>query len=159
MARLQNHILPSEDIAAIYRFALLLAGTPAAAQSTMLETFADAGEKLHHFRSGKSCTAWLVAKVRNRFLNRSLPTAQERVAEATVAADEPGLVASPEVLDLADRFSKLPEPGRSGLALLYLDQFSVQEIAQILQINVEELADAVGVARDRLRAAGTEAAA
>ena len=65
---LQSHILPTEDLACIHRFAVLLTGSPAPAQAVLLETFAEAGEKIHHFRSGKSCKAWLAAKVRSRVM-------------------------------------------------------------------------------------------
>ena len=141
---LQSHILPTEDLSVIYRFAVLLAGTPEVAQTAILETFAEAGEKIHHFRSGKSCKAWLVAKLRSRLL---------KYPGNALTAATPTQDLNPQALELADRFSKIPEPGRSALALLYLDHFSAQEIAQILQISMEELLDAVDSARALLRQA------
>ena len=138
---LQSHILPSEDLAGIYRFAVLLTGAPESAQAIVLETFADAGEKIHHFRNGKSCKAWLVAKLRNR---------QLRNGESPPSATQ-SLGLNPQALGLAGRFVRIPEPGRSALALLYLDQFSPQEIAQILQINMDELSTAVDSARSFLQ--------
>jgi|GEM_PF-1729590 len=148
---LQSHILPTEDLACIYRFAVLLAGAPETAQAAILETFADAGEKIHHFRSGKSCKAWLVAKVRTKLMKQpggAGAVAEEKKAEKTVT---PGAELDPKAVELTDRFSKIPEPGRSALALLYLDSFSPQEIAQILLMNEDQLASAVDAARSLLR--------
>lgn len=143
VCRLQQHILPTEDLTGIFRYAMLLAGEPQAAQAAVLEVFADAAEKIHHFRNGKSSEAWLVTKVRNRLLNKSLQPA----STAVPAGDH-----APDALDFASRFSRLPEPGRSALALLYINRFSAEEIAQILQLRVEILAGAIDSARNSLRA-------
>ena len=63
----------------------------------------------------------------------------------------PSMNLTPAALDFAGRFSKIPEPGRSALALLYINHLSVQEIAQILQLSLEELAEATGAARSILQ--------
>jgi len=144
---LQTHILPTDDLTGIFRYAVLLTGSPQAAQNVMLDVFADSAEKIHHFRNGKSCEAWLVAKVRNRLLNKPLQAATETPGKTD---------ASDPALDLAARLSRLPEPGRSALALLYINRFSASEIAQILQLPLEALAEAVDSARNSLR--GTEPA-
>lgn len=117
---------------------MLLAGASEPAQAVVLETFADAGEKIHHVRNGKNCKAWLIAKVRERLLkNADAPTS--------------GTDLNAQTSELAGRFCRIPEPGRSALALLYLDQFSPREIAQILEMSPEELPDAVDSARTLLR--------
>ena len=90
-----------------------------------------------------------MAKVRNRLLNKPFQPANP-VPAKTGDASPPVADASP-VLDLAARFSRLHEPGRSALALLYINRFSAAEIAQILQLPVEMLADAIDSARNALR--------
>jgi len=134
---------------------VLLAGSASSAQAALLETFAEAGEKIHHFRSGKSCKVWLVAKVRNRLMKQGVPKAAEAAqgsAENPPSATSAGL--NPQAAALAEEFCKIPEPGRSALALLYLDHFSTLEIAQILQMTTEELSDASEAARAQLRGSG-----
>lgn len=131
---------------------MLLTGSPASAQATLLEIFAEAGEKIHHFRSGKSCKAWLAAKVRNLVMKQggAKPAAAEtKNSENIAAAADPGL--SPQATALAEQFCKVSEPGRSALALLYINQFSTQEISQILQMGIEELSNAAEAARAQLR--------
>ncbi|HWB60418.1 MAG TPA: hypothetical protein VG733_13060 [Chthoniobacteraceae bacterium] len=146
---MQQHTLPTEDLTGIYRYAVLVTGSAQAARDTVLDVFADAAEKIHHFRNGKSCEAWLVAKVRTRVLNRPF---QPGATAESATNPEPDAAAA-----LAARFARLPEPGRSALALLYINHFSIQEISQILQLPLEMLADAIGSAREALQQ--TEAAA
>lgn len=124
---------------------MLLAGAPEPAQTAILKTFADAGEKIHHFRNGKNCKAWLFANLRNRFLKNADASA------ADGSAPPPAAELNPRAIELAGRFCKISEPGRSALALLYLDHFSAQEIVQILQITMDEFADAVNSARTQLQ--------
>lgn len=130
---------------------MLLAGAPEPAQAAVLETFEAVGEKIHHFRNGKSCKAWLVANVRNRLLKNANEPAAESAREPDGSVPPPGADLNPQAFELASRFCKIPEPGRSALALLYLEHFSAQEIAQILQLSMDEFADAVDSARTLLR--------
>ena len=44
----------------------------------------------------------------------------------------------------------LPEPERSALALFYLDFFTIAEIAELLKMNVETLAETLAAARGLL---------
>ena len=52
-----------------------------------------------------------------------------------------------EAYILAQRFHHLPEPERSALALFYLDLFDTTEIAQIVNLSLEQLADTLSRAR------------
>ncbi len=55
-----------------------------------------------------------------------------------------------EAFLLAQRFHGLPEPERSALALFYLDFFTVAEIAELLKMTLETLAETLGAARGLL---------
>jgi len=130
---------------------VLLTGSSASAQAALLETFAEAGEKIHHFRSGKSCKAWLAAKVRSRVMKPAGTKAAEAEPKNSENTTSAAADLSPQATALAERFCKIAEPGRSALALLYLNHFSTQEITQILQMTIEELSDAAEAARSQLR--------
>ena len=52
---------------------------------------------------------------------------------------------------LAQRFHLLPEPGRSALALFYLNLFSTEKIADLLEMPIEKLAGTLGRARALLQ--------
>ena len=55
-----------------------------------------------------------------------------------------------EAYILAHHFHLLPEPERSALALFYLELFELSEIAELLQMRLEDLATTLGSARKRL---------
>ena len=55
-----------------------------------------------------------------------------------------------EAFIVAQRFSTLPEPERSALALFYLELFEPAEIARLLKLPLEELAAALGRGRTLL---------
>ena len=75
--------------------------------------------------------------------------AETKNSENTAPTADPSL--SPQAAALAEQFCKVSEPGRSALALLYINQFSTQEISQILQMTIEELSNAAEAARSQLR--------
>ena len=53
----------------------------------------------------------------------------------------------------------LPEPGRSALTLFYLEIFSPRDIAEILGLDLEELARVIGTARQSLEKQQTQSGA
>ena len=57
-----------------------------------------------------------------------------------------------ELEGTAAKLHKLPEPGRSGLALLYLDALPASDIQHVLNLDERLLADAVDKTRSALRA-------
>jgi DNA-directed RNA polymerase specialized sigma24 family protein len=155
---LHTNVLPKATLADFYRFAVLLAGSAKVAERVMAEVLVEVKSQMEQLRNEMSRRAWLATRIRERCL-------AEKNAEAPLA---PGLVRgvgeaaeSPEALQIeaflvAQRFSLLPEPERSALALFHLDLFSTEEIAQILKLNTEPLAEAIGrgrmLLRDSLRA-------
>jgi DNA-directed RNA polymerase specialized sigma24 family protein len=57
-----------------------------------------------------------------------------------------------ELEGTAAKLHKLPEPGRSALALLYLDALPASDIQHVLNLDERLLADAVDKTRSALRA-------
>lgn len=92
-----------------------------------------------------------MAKVRSRLLKNPAPAAAGPASESPENTTPGAWDLNPAAQELAERFSTIPEPGRSALALLYINHFSLQEIAQILQITPEELPAAIGSARALLQ--------
>jgi DNA-directed RNA polymerase specialized sigma24 family protein len=58
-----------------------------------------------------------------------------------------------EAFIVAQRFSTLPEPERSALALFYVEIFSIEEIADQLNLSMDQFAAALGRARGLLEEA------
>jgi DNA-directed RNA polymerase specialized sigma24 family protein len=150
---LQTAIFPSATIAEFYRFALLLTGRSAVAEQVMVETIAEAEAQLDEFRNDANRQAWLAQRLRQHCLknNEETPPPAPRLLRIE---PEPGV--RPEVLGieafiLAEHFHGLPEPGRSALALFYLDLFTPEEIAELLKMKLEELGATLAEARTRLQ--------
>jgi hypothetical protein len=136
---LQFAHLTKENVVALYRFALLLKGTPRAAGSVLLETLGGCAGQIAQFRNNRGCLAFSLKKLRESCLKNGSD------AEETPPVSEEG------ALLFARRFSELPEPQRSSLALLYLDVFTAQETAALLGLTLEEFSVALGGARALLR--------
>ena len=116
---------------ALYRFALLLKGEEAAARRIMLEMLSECAPRLAQLRNERSRLAFALKKLRELCLkNGNAGTGEKNGGDAAA----PGF---------AERFSTLPEPGRSALALLYLKVFSAADAATLLDLSPEEFAAAL----------------
>ena len=144
---MQTPPLPNPAIAEFYRFALLLTGSIRTAEQVMADTLAEVAAQLGQVRNEKGRQAWFVQRIRERCLknNEAAPPATPRLVRAD--AGERPRVLRIEAFLLAQRFQTLPEPERSALALFYLDIFSVAEIAELLKMSLETLAETLGAAR------------
>jgi len=151
---LQPNLLPNAALAEFYRFAVLLSGNARTAEQVMAEVLSEVQTQIEQLRNERSRRAWLATRIRER--------CREEKADGPPA---PGLVrgegevtGSPEALQIeaflvGQRFHLLPEPERTALALFHLELFSTEEIAQILKMKTEELAETVGRGRTLLREA------
>ena len=151
---LQTAIFPSATLAEFYRFALLLTGRCPAAESVMAETLAEVEKQLDQIRTESNRQAWLAQRIRERCLKNNLEKAAPLVPRLLRLELSAGAV--PEVLGieayiLAEHFHCLAEPGRSALALFYLNLFSPEEIGKLLKMNLEELGGTLAGARDALQ--------
>lgn len=111
---------------------MLVSGDSQAARSAILGVLPALAEKIEQMRDEKNCKVWLMSRLRERLLKNPPHPKNEDLVEP------------------AARFSQIPEPGRSALALLCLDLFSATDIAQILQIPLEQLPAALDTARSFL---------
>lgn len=142
---------PSAALAEFYRFAVLLTGQIGKAEKVMADTLTQAEGALSQIRNETSRRAWFVTRIRERCLGDEggAPTGPRLLREA----EEPRPV---EVLEIeaylvAQRFSQLPEPERSALALFYLNSFTNEDIAKLLKLHPADLADTLGRARTGLQ--------
>jgi DNA-directed RNA polymerase specialized sigma24 family protein len=154
MPALQTAIFPSITLAEFYRFALLLTGRSTAAESVMAETLAEVEAHLDQIRTEANRQAWLAQRIRERCLKNNSDNPVPLVPRLLRIEPQPGAV--PEVLEieayiLAEHFHCLQEPGRSALALFYLDLFTPDEIAKLLKVNLEELGATLADARAALQ--------
>jgi DNA-directed RNA polymerase specialized sigma24 family protein len=130
--------IPPTLLTELHRLACLLRGDAATAGEDLAAVIVGAGRELAQLRNDKAALALLVSKLRAR-----IPAAPE--------------VAGTEEDDMAlflRRFSALPEPGRTALALFYLDLFPIDEIAGVMGMELDDLAALIGTGRAALRESG-----
>jgi len=117
----------------------------------MAEALVKAESELPQIRNECSRRAWFVNRIRE-----SCGVANGQAAPAPRLLREPGDAARVEILEIeaylvAQHFHQLAEPGRSALALFYLDAFTHEEIAKLFRMTGEQLADTLADARLRLQ--------
>ena len=132
-----------ENVLALYRFALLLKGGEDEARRTLLEMLSECAPQLAQLRSDHSRFAFALKKLRGFCIKNGGPGAAGNGTGATASGID--------VTGYAKRFSTLPEPGRSALALVYLKLFPAREAASLLDLSFDELPAALRKARTLLQ--------
>ena len=151
-ADLQTALFPSATLAEFFRFALLLTGSSKAAEQVMADTLAEVETQLGEFRCETNRQAWLATRIRQRCQgNHGEASAAPRLLREADDTPKRTEILRIEAYLVAQRFHQLPEPERSALALFYLELFSVEEIAQLLKLKLDQFAETIGRARALLR--------
>jgi DNA-directed RNA polymerase specialized sigma24 family protein len=150
---LQTALFPSATLAEFYRFALLLTGDLRTAEQIMARTLAMVESQLAELRSDASRQAWLAQRIRERCLSENACNENPVPRLLRTAPEGRPEILKIEAFIVAQRFSTLPEPERTALALFYVDIFQPADIAQLLKMSIDELASVLGHARLLLAAA------
>jgi DNA-directed RNA polymerase specialized sigma24 family protein len=140
---------PTQELAPLYRFALLLTGDNELAEQIVIAACGDCVGRIESFRTASSRTACLLNGIRERRLKIKRPPNSPN----TVSAVQPAPVRDNGAV-FAQKISALAEPERSALALFYLDVLPAREIAALLGLSLEDLAGALEKGRERLRREG-----
>jgi RNA polymerase sigma-70 factor (ECF subfamily) len=143
----------------VYRFALALTGSPHDAEDATQETFLRAYRSWHTYTVGTECRRWLFTICKNVVRNRAAPIAAVELdafdADAeTLAAvlqhstelrDETELAVDHKLLGKAidDAIARLPEPFRSAVVLVDVEDQSYNHAAEVLGVPI-------GTVRSRL---------
>ena len=150
---------------ALYSLARWLTRDPAAAEDLVQDTFVKALRAQHQFQRGTNLRAWLFQILRNTFLTlkkreRLAPEAREpEVLEGLAQAPKGGVGGAPGAgsadrtagLDLDAALKQLPEEYRSVVLLADLEDFTMDEIAGIMDCPVGTVKSRLFRARGMLR--------
>lgn len=117
----------------------------------MADTLIKAERELSQIRNECNRRAWFVSRIRE-----SCGVADGNGAPAPRLLRDEADEEAAEILEIeaylvAQRFHQLEEPGRSALALFYLDAFTTEEIAKLLRMTEVQLADTLADGRLRLQ--------
>lgn len=145
---MQDALFPNATLAEFYRLALLLSGNIKAAERIMADTLREVEQQLGELRNENSRQAWLAARIRQRCQRENAgggPPARRLLRD-----EESGGLLDIEAFIVAQHISTLPEPERSALALFYVDLFTPAEVANLLKVKLEELAELLSRGRGML---------
>ena len=118
----------------------------------MGETLQSSAARLEEMRGDDRRCSTFAGKLRERCLREKVANSND-IPRLLREDGTPREILAIEAYIVAQRFSTLPEPERSALALFYLDLFSAEQIASLLELSLEDLAEALGRARAQLHAA------
>ena len=122
----------TEDLARLYRFALLLTGNECAAQQVLYDACVDCAARIGSYRREEGRLACMMGNVRQKA--KALPAGE-------VAGEGRGI---------ARAFVTLPEEERVALAGLYTGLLPARELADALKMPLDQLGRVLKSARERL---------
>lgn len=124
------------EVGNIHGFVLARTGSYAMAEDVTGEVFAEAARRFQQGRGGEVTGAWLTTVARRRLIDgyrrqRSRRRRWELLTRERPAESEPDLDDSRILVAL----SSLPDRQRAALTLRYMDEFSVAEVADALELT------------------------
>ena len=151
-----------DHLDAVYRAAVALCGQTAQADDLVQTTYLKALQKFNLFAAGSNCRAWLLRILRNSWIDelRRQKTEGTQVSidldgiELAIAGEQPGGE------DWQEQFSDeqviqsllaVPEEMRMAVLCSDVEQFSQEEIAEIMDIAVGTVKSRVSRGRAMLR--------
>lgn len=147
--------LVDQQYAALYRFALSLARSEADAADLTQQTFFLWASKGEQLRDSSKAKSWLFTTLYREFLNRRRHEVRFPKVELDDAPeDDMAIAPNMNALDGASIMKALrevEEPFRATLTLFYLDQFSYQEIAAVLEVPIGTVMSRLSRGKAQLR--------
>ena len=124
----------------LFRFALSLTSSEADAADLTQQTFFLWATKGHQLRDGAKAKSWLFTTLYREFLGRRRQDVRfPKIELEEVREEEMSILPNVSALDsgtVVEALSEVEEPFRATLTLFYLEQFSYQEIADVLDVPI-----------------------
>jgi RNA polymerase sigma-70 factor, ECF subfamily len=123
----------------LYRFAMSLARVESDACDLVQQTFLTWANKGHQLQDFSKAKSWLFTTLHRAFLESRrrvtrFPHIEISEAEAELPYVEPDLVSSLDAQDVLELLSRVDEQFQAAVALFYLEDYSYNEIAGILEV-------------------------
>ena len=132
--------LVDRQYAPLYRFAVSLAKSETDAADLTQQTFFLWASKGDQLRDRSKAKSWLFTTLYREFLGRRRHEVRfPKVELEDVSEDEMSISPNINAFDSAavlEALCKVEEPFRAPLTLFYLEQFSYQEIANVLEVPI-----------------------
>jgi RNA polymerase sigma-70 factor, ECF subfamily len=147
--------LVDRQYAALFRFALSLSKSEAEAADLTQQTFFLWASKGHQLRDTLKAKSWLFTTLYREFLRRRRHEVRFPKIELDHAReDEMSILPNLNALDsgaVLQALREVEEPFRAPLTLFYLEQFSYQEIADVLEVPIGTVMSRLSRGKEQLR--------
>ena len=132
--------LVDQQYAPLYRFALSLSKSEADAADLTQQTFFLCAAKGDQLRDRSKAKSWLFTTLYREFLGRRRHEVRfPKIELNEIREDEMSILPNVNAFDSAtvlQGLREVDEPFRAPLTLFYLEQFSYQEIADVLEVPI-----------------------
>jgi RNA polymerase sigma-70 factor, ECF subfamily len=147
--------LVDQQYAPLYRFALTLAKSEADAADLTQQTFFLWASKGHQLRDSSKAKSWLFTTLYREFLGRLRHEGRfPKIELDEVPEEEMSISSNVNALDSATVLQALrgvEDPFRAPLTMFYLEQFSYQEIADMLEVAIGTVMSRLSRGKAQLR--------
>jgi RNA polymerase sigma-70 factor (ECF subfamily) len=155
MSDLDFQQLVDRQYAPLYRFALSLSQSEADAADLTQQTFFLWASKGHQLRDQSKAKSWLFTTLYREFLGRRRHEVRfPKIELDDVREEEMSILPNVNALDsrtVLEALLEVEEPFRATLTLFYLQQFSYQEIADILEVPIGTVMSRLSRGKQQLR--------
>ena len=139
MAELDFDLLVGQYYAGLYRFAVSLTASESEAWDLTQQTFLLFATKGHQLRDATKAKAWLFTTLHREFLGKERRTLRFPHFEMEAVAAElppqlPRDYSGVDITVLLEALSQMDETFRAAVSLYYLEDYSYNEIATVLDI-------------------------
>jgi RNA polymerase sigma-70 factor (ECF subfamily) len=143
--------------APLYRFALSLAHSEADAADLVQDTFTAWAAKGYQLQDRTKVKGWLFTTLHRRFLQRQrhvtrFPHHEIMELEAELPNVEPDLVNHLDAQGVVELLAQVDPQFRAAVALFYLEDYSYQQIATILEVPLGTVKSRIARGLGQLRA-------
>ncbi|WP_343561856.1 RNA polymerase sigma factor [Kiloniella sp. b19] len=141
----------------IWRFALSLSGAPDLADDLLQATCLRALEKAHLYREDQNLKGWLLTICRSIWLNELRSKAIRKTGSLEnytpdhFADKKPGADVNILAREVFSKVLELPEAQRATVELVYVEQFTYREAAEILGVPLGTVMSRLHHARKALK--------
>lgn len=125
----------------LYRFAMSLTRTESDAADLVQQTFLTWATKGHQLQDRSKAKAWLYTTLHRAYLESRrrgtrFPHLEIGEAEAELPSVEPDLVSRLDSRQVVQLLGRVDEQFQAAVALFYLEEYSYDEIASILEVPI-----------------------
>lgn len=133
-----------QEVGLVHGYLRARCGSPAAAEDVTSEVFAEAARRFKQGRGNEVSPAWLLTVAKRRLIDHWRRAESQHRRLELLQRERQGDIEQPSMEAegnddgrVLTALSSLPDRQRAALALRYMDDFSVSEVADALELNYQ----------------------